>query len=70
MAVKGSRDWSSGRAAVVASTPRSRAQAPTEGGFLGLHHKTKKADVGRRRQVVEARGSVSELTEATGVDGV
>jgi hypothetical protein len=35
-----------------------------------LRHKTKEADGGRRRQVVEARASVSELTEATGVDGV
>ena len=37
---------SSGRAAVVASTPGSRAQAATEGGFLGLRHKTKQADGG------------------------
>ena len=37
---------SSGRAAAVASTPRSRAQAATEGGFLGLRHKTKEADGG------------------------
>ena len=37
---------SSGRAAVVASTPGSRAQAATEGGFLGLRHKTKEADGG------------------------
>ena len=44
--VKGSRDRSSYRAAAVASTPRSRAQAVTEGGFLGLRHKTKKADGG------------------------
>jgi len=36
--------WSSGRAAAVASTPGSRAQAATEGGFLGLRHKTKQAD--------------------------
>ena len=35
-AVKGSRDQSSGRAAAVASTPGSRAQATTEGGFLGF----------------------------------
>ena len=35
---------SSGRAAAVASTPGSRAQAATEGGFLGLRHKTKQAD--------------------------
>ena len=40
-AVKGRRDWSSDRAAAVASTPGSRAQAATEGGFLGLRHKTK-----------------------------
>ena len=39
--MKGSRDWSSGRAAAVASTPGSRAQALTDGGFLGLRHKTK-----------------------------
>ena len=44
--VKGSRDRSSYRAAAVASTPGSRAQAATEGGFLGLHHKTKEADGG------------------------
>ena len=59
----------SGRAA-VASTPGSRMQATTEGGFLDLRHKTKQADGGRRRQVVEARASVSGLTEATGVDDV
>ena len=35
---------SSGRAAAVASTPGSRAQAATEGGFLGLRHKTKEAE--------------------------
>jgi len=45
-AVKGSQDWSSGRAADVASTPESRAQAATDGGFLGLRHKTKQADGG------------------------
>ena len=28
------------------STPGSRAQAATEGGFLGLRHKTKEADSG------------------------
>ena len=33
-------------------------------------HKTKEADGGQRRQVVEARASVSGLTEAMGVDGV
>ena len=38
--------WSSVRAAAVASTPGSRAQATTEGGFLGLRHKTKEADGG------------------------
>ena len=48
----------------------SRAQAAMEGGFLGLRHKTKEADGGRRRQVVEARASASLLTEATGVDVV
>ena len=37
---------SSGRAAAVASTPGSRAQAAMEGGFLGLRHKTKEADGG------------------------
>ena len=68
--VKGSRDRSSDRAATVASTPGSRVQAATKGGFLGLRHKTKEADGGRRRQVVEARASASGLTEATGVDGV
>ena len=35
---------SSDRAAAVVSTPGSRAQAATEGGFLGLRHKTKEAD--------------------------
>ena len=43
--VDGELLWrSSGRAAAVASTPRSRAQAAMEGGFLGLRHKTKQAD--------------------------
>ena len=56
MAVKGSRDRSSCQAVAVASTPGSRAQATTEGGL--------------KTQVVEARASVSGLTEATGVDGV
>jgi hypothetical protein len=37
---------SSGWAAAMASTPGSRTQAATEGGFLGLRHKTKKADGG------------------------
>jgi len=45
-AVKSSRDRSSGRAAAVASILGSRAQATTEGGFLGLRHKTKQADGG------------------------
>ena len=54
----------------MASIPVSRAQAAKEGGFLGLRHKTKEADGGLRRQVVEARASVSGLTEATGVDSV
>src|SRR6185312_13218292 len=62
-AVKGSRDRSSGRAAAVASTPGSRAQTATDDGFLGLCHKTKQPDGGRRRQVVEARASVSGLAE-------
>jgi len=45
--VDGELPWrSSGRAAAVASTPGSRAQAATEGGFLGLRHKTKEADGG------------------------
>ena len=45
--VDGELPWrSSGRAAAVASTPGSRAQAATEGGFLGLRHKTKDADGG------------------------
>ena len=69
-AVKGSRDQSSCRAVAMTSTPGSRAQAATEGRFLGLSHKTKLADGGGRRQVVEARASVSGLTEATDVDGV
>ena len=46
MAVKGSRDRSLDRAAAVASTTGSRAQAATKGGFLGLRHKTKEADGG------------------------
>ena len=62
-----SRDRSSGRAAAMASTPGSKVQAMTEDGFLGLRHKTKQAYGSRRRQVVEARASVSGLTEATGV---
>ena len=45
--VDGELPWrSSGRAAAVASTPGSRAQAATEGRFLGLRHKTKEADGG------------------------
>ena len=45
--VDGELPWmSSSRAAAVASTPGSRAQAATEGGFLGLRHKTKEADGG------------------------
>ena len=45
--VDGELPWrSSGRAAAVASTPRSRAQAATGDGFLGLRHKTKEADGG------------------------
>ena len=45
--VDGELPWrSSGRAAAVASTPGSKAQAATEGGFLGLRHKTKAADGG------------------------
>ena len=45
--VDGELPWRiSGRAAAVASTPGLRAQAATEGGFLGLHHKTKEADGG------------------------
>ena len=43
--VVGELPWrSSGRAAAVASTPGSRAQAATESRFLGLRHKTKQAD--------------------------
>ena len=67
---EGQPDRSSDRAAAVASTPGSRAQVTTEGGFLSLRHKTKQANGGRRRQIVEARASVSGLTDATGVDGV
>jgi hypothetical protein len=37
---------SSGWAAAVASTPGSRTQAATKGGFLGLRHKIKEADGG------------------------
>ena len=45
--VDGELPWrSSGRAAALASTPGSRTQAATEGGFLGLRHKTKEADGG------------------------
>ena len=45
--VDGELPWrSKGRAVAVASTPVSRAQAETEGGFLGLRHKTKEADGG------------------------
>ena len=45
--VDGELPWrSSDRAAAVASIPGSRAQAATEGRFLGLHHKTKQADGG------------------------
>ena len=40
------RDRSSGRAAAVASTPGSRAQAPVDERFLGLRHKIKLADGG------------------------
>ena len=43
---EGQPDRSSDRATAAASTPGSRAQAATEGGFLGLRHKTKKADGG------------------------
>ena len=45
--VDGELPWrSSGRATALASTPGSRAQAATEGGILGLRHKTKEADSG------------------------
>ena len=45
--VDGELTWRSSDWAVdVASTPGSRAQAATEGGFLGLRHKTKEADGG------------------------
>ena len=45
--VDGELAWrSSGRAAAMASIPGSRAQAATEGGFLGWRHKTKEADGG------------------------
>ena len=45
--VDGELPWrSSGRAAAVASTPGSRVQAATEGGFFGSRHKTKEADGG------------------------
>ena len=45
--VDGELSWrSSDRAAAVASSPGSRAQAATEAGFLGLRHKTKEADGG------------------------
>ena len=45
--VDGELPWrSSGWAAAVPSTAGSRAQAATDGGFLGLCHKTKLADGG------------------------
>ena len=45
--VDGELSWrSSSRAAAVASTPGSGAQAVTEGGFFDLRHKTKQADGG------------------------
>ena len=45
--VDGELSWrSSGQEAAVTSTPGSRAQAATDGGFLGLRHKTKLADGG------------------------
>ena len=45
--VDGELPWmSSGRAAAVVSTPESRAQAVTDGGFLGLRLKIKQADGG------------------------
>ena len=45
--VDGELPWrSSGRVAAVASTPGSRAHAATDGGFLGLRHKTKLVDGG------------------------
>ena len=45
--VDGELSWRSlGRVAAVASIPGSRAQAATEGRFLGLRHKTKEADGG------------------------
>ena len=45
--VDGELPWKSlDRAAAVASTPGSRAQAATEVGFLGLRHKTKQAGGG------------------------
>ena len=45
--IDGELPWrSSGRAATMASTPGSRAQAATEGGFLSLRHKTKEVDGG------------------------
>ena len=43
--VDGELPWrSSGRAAAVASTPGLMAREATEGGFLGLRHKTKQTD--------------------------
>ena len=45
--VDGELPWrSSGRAVAVAFTLGSSAQAATEGGFLGLRHKTKEVDGG------------------------
>ena len=52
--VDGELPWrSSGRASAVASAPGSRMQAATEGGFLGLRHKTKS---GGRRLKTPSRG--------------
>ena len=47
LSVDGELPWrSSDWAAAVAPIPGSRAQVATEGGYLGLRHKTKEADGG------------------------
>ena len=65
--VDGELPWrSSGRAAAVASTPGSRAQAPVDGGFLGLGHKTKS---GGRRLKTPSRGGTGVGLGTDGGDG-
>ena len=65
-AVKGSRDRSLGWATAVASTPGSRAQAATEGGFLGLRHKNQGDG---RRLKTPSRGGTGVGLGTDGGDG-